>query len=161
ARQPDPVDRLDAHVVHQQPRARVERRLRELDRAHVVLHDAEHGRALVEEIAEGGTVRLDTRRACAELAVDAAVLPDDAGQEHLPEHIDDAGPADAGDAGAPRCLRKAGIVGPEVRADHLEAGLQARRIDPDALDGAGRGALPAADLRALEGWPGRARASEQ
>ena len=36
----DAVDMVDAEPLHQQPHARVERRLGELDRAHVVLRDA-------------------------------------------------------------------------------------------------------------------------
>ncbi len=56
---------------------------------------------------------------------------------------------------------EARIVRPQVAADHLEARLERRGIDAHALDGAGRRALAAADLRALEGGAGRARAGEQ
>ena len=47
------------------------------------------------------------------------------------------------------------------RADDLEARLERDGIDAHALDRAGRGALAATDLRALEGRAGRARAGEQ
>ena len=43
--QADAVDVVDAQVVHQQPDAGVQRRLRELDRAHVVLRDLQRGTA--------------------------------------------------------------------------------------------------------------------
>ena len=58
-------------------------------------------------------------------------------------------------------LGEAFFVRPEIAADHLEARLERRAVDAQALDGARRGALAAADLRALEGGPGRRRASEQ
>ena len=53
------------------------------------------------------------------------------------------------------------IVRPELAADHLVARLERRRVDAHALDRAGRGALAAGDLRALEGGARRARAGEQ
>ena len=66
AGEPDLVDGLDLEVVHQQPDAGVERGLGELDGAHVVLGD-EDARAtvgrLVQDVAEGATVRHDARRA--------------------------------------------------------------------------------------------------
>ena len=43
----------------------------------------------------------------------------------------------------------------------LKRGSSVCGIDAHALDGAGRGALAAGDLRALEGRAGRARAGEQ
>ena len=46
AGQPDAVDVLDAEPVHQQAHAGIERRLGELDRAHVVLRDAERRAAV-------------------------------------------------------------------------------------------------------------------
>ena len=94
-------------------------------------------------------------------AVDDAVLPDDAGEVHLRDHFDDARAADAGDAGRGGGLGEARLVRPQVAADDLEARLQRLRIDAHALDGARRRALAAADLRALEGRTGRARAGEQ
>ena len=56
---------------------------------------------------------------------------------------------------------EARLVRPEIAADHLEARLQRRAVDAHALDGAGRGALAARHLRALEGRAGRRRAGEQ
>ena len=56
---------------------------------------------------------------------------------------------------------EAGIVRPEVRADHLEARLQRLAVDPHPFDRAGRGALAAGNLRALERGAGRRRAGEQ
>ena len=48
----DAVDLLDAEVVHQQPHARIERSLGELDRAHVVLGDLQRHRAAIARIGE-------------------------------------------------------------------------------------------------------------
>ena len=84
-----------------------------------------------------------------------------AGDRHLGHRLDDARAANAGDAGASRRLGEAWIVRPEIAADHLEARLQRVAVDAQALDGAGRGALAATDLRALEGGAGRRRAGEQ
>ena len=57
--------------------------------------------------------------------------------------------------------REAGLVRPGVDADDPEARLERLAVDPDALDGARRRALAAADLGALEGRAGRARRGEQ
>ena len=57
--------------------------------------------------------------------------------------------------------REARLVRPRVAADDLDARLERLRVDADPLDRSGRGALAAADLRALEGRPGRARRGEQ
>ena len=57
--------------------------------------------------------------------------------------------------------RKARLIRPEIAADHFEARLQRLAIDAHALDGAGRGALAAGDLRAFEGRAGRRGAGEQ
>ena len=80
---------------------------------------------------------------------------DHAGQEQLADHLDDAGAADAGDAERRRGLGEFRLVGPVVAADHLHLRLQRRRVDAHALDGAGRGALAAGNLGALEGRAGR------
>ncbi len=72
---------------------------------------------------------------------------DEAGGAHLGNGLNDAGAADAGDLGA----GEGGVVGPEVAADDAEAGLFRDRVNLDALDGAGGGALAGRDLRALEG----------
>ena len=56
---------------------------------------------------------------------------------------------------------EARLVRPARRADDPEPRLERRPVDPDPLDRAGRGALAAADLGALEGRPGRARRGEE
>ena len=93
---------VDAEVVHQQRDARVQRRLRELDRAHVVLRDLHRHVAAVQHVGEGPAVGDDAVAARGERAVDHAVLRDDAREVHLGDDLDDAGAADAGDAGARR-----------------------------------------------------------
>ena len=103
----------------------------------------------------------DARAARGELPVDDAVLADDAGEEHFRDHFDDPGAADARDSGAPHRLLEPRLIGPQVRPDHLEARLEGRRVDAHALDRPGRGALAAADLRALEGRSRGAGAGEQ
>ena len=93
AGEPDLVDGLDPEVVHQQPNARVERGLGQLDRPDVVLG---HGDArpavdaLAEDVAEGAAVGDHARRASRERPVDDAVLGDDAGEEELGDDLDDA-----------------------------------------------------------------------
>ena len=166
AGQPDLVELVDRELVHQQPDARVERGLGQLDGPDVVLGDGDARAgprpvALVEDVAEGPTVGDDPRRACRQAAVDDAVLGDDAGQEHLGDDLDDARAADAGDAGLGDAGREGRLVRPGVHADDPEARLERLAVDPDALDGARRGALAAGDLGALEGRTGRARGGEQ
>ena len=56
---------------------------------------------------------------------------------------------------------EARLVRPRVAADDLHTRLERLRVDPDPLDGSGCGALAAADLRSLEGGPGRARGGDQ
>ena len=164
AGEPDLVDRLHPEVIHQQPDARVERGLGQLDRPDVVLG---HGDArpavdaLAEDVAEGPSIGDHARRARHERPVDDAVLGDDAREEELGDHLDDARAADAGHAQLVGRGREARFVRPQVRADDLEPRLERRGVDADALDRARRGALAAADLGALEGRPGRAGGGEQ
>ena len=61
----------------------------------------------------------------------------------------------------PARLLEARLVGPGVDADDPESRLERLAVDADALDGAGRGALPAGDLGALERGAGRARCGEE
>ena len=164
--EPDLVDLVDGELVHQQPDAGVERGLGELDRPDVVLGDGDPRRgpgsvAGVEDVAEGPAVGHDPRRPCREPAVDHAVLGDDPGQEHLGDDLDDPRAADAADPRLGDPGREGRLVGPGVDADDPEARLERLAVDPDALDGARRGALAAGDLGALEGRPGRARCREQ
>ena len=85
-----------------------------------------------------------------------------AGEEQLGDDLDDARAADAGDAGA----RRAASAKPGS-SDHGSTPMTRKRgssvvaVDADPLDGAGRGALAADDLGALEGRAGRARRGEQ
>jgi hypothetical protein len=157
----DAVDRVDLEPVHQQAGASVERRLGQLDRAHVVLHDADLRLALANQVGEGAALGLNARRALSQAAVDGAVAQDDAGEVHLGQRLDNARAADAGDAGLLGRLGEARVVGPEIRADHPEARLQGLAVDAHPLDGAGGGALAAGDLRPLEGRPGRRGTGQQ
>ena len=104
---------------------------------------------------------IDPRCPRRERAVDDAVLGHDAGQEQLGDDLDDPRAADPGDAGLGDARREGGLVGPGVDADDPEARLERVAVDPDALDGARRRALAAADLGTLEGGPGRARRGEE
>ena len=70
-------------------------------------------------------------------------------------------PQNSGDADLGDRFGKARLVRPQLAADHLEARLQRPAIDAHALDGAGRGALAAGDLRALEGRAGRRGAGDE
>ena len=112
AGQLDAVDMVDAELVHQQARAGVERRLGELDGAHVGLQDADLGLpragSAPQDVGEGAPGRHDAVAARGERAVDHAVLVDDAGEEHLADRLDDAGAADAGDADVAAVVAKAG-----------------------------------------------------
>ncbi len=82
------------------------------------------------------------------------------GEVHLADHLDDAGTADARDVEVLGGRGEAGLVAPQVAADHLEAGLERVAVDAHSLDGAGRGALAAAELRALERRAGGAGGGE-
>ena len=89
-------------LVHQQPRAGVERGLGELDGAHVALgdEDARPSRAVVQQVGVGAALG-DAAVAAGLLGgADQAGGVDDAGEPHLGDHLDDAGAADAGDAAA-------------------------------------------------------------
>ena len=164
ARESDAVDRFDAEALHQQVHPGVQRGLGELDGAYVGLRDAQRSRAagpLMHRVGERAALRLDARAARGECAIDHAVLADDAGKIHFRYRFDDAGTADAGDAGGRDRRGEHGIVRPQLAADHLETRLERRRIDAQPLDGARRGALAATDLRALERRSRRAGAGEQ
>src|SRR6185437_13320159 len=147
--------------VHEQSDAGVKSGLGELDGAYVVLSDRQCLRALIDDIAKRAALRHDARTACGELSIDHTVLTDDAREEHLGNHFDDARAADPRDAGGLHGFLEPRLVGPQVGADDLEARLERRRVDPYALDRARRGALATADLCTLERRAGRARAGEQ
>ena len=162
AREPDAIDVIDAEPLHEQRHAGIQRRLRQLNRAHVGLGDLHFDRgALMQQIGERPAVRRDTRRAHRQSAVEHSVLVDDARQIHLGDDLDDPRAADAGDAGGGGGRRETGLVGPEVGADHLEARLEGLAVDADAFDRAWCRALAAADLGALECRTRRAGAGDQ
>ena len=52
----DAVDMVDAELVHQQPRAGIERGLGQLDGAHIVLRDGDDGLAVAQHVGEGAPV---------------------------------------------------------------------------------------------------------
>ena len=90
------------------------------------------------DVAECAPVGDDAVAARGQLTVDDAVLIDDAGEVHLRDHFDDSRTADAGDAGGRRRLGKSRFVGPQIRADDLEArfegcgSMRTRSIAPGA-----------------------------
>ena len=91
-------------VVHQQPDAGIQRGLGELDRPDVVLGDGDARSRPSGARRRGGGRRMSApprrRAACARVRpVDDPVRGDDPGEEQLGDHLDDAGTADAGDAG--------------------------------------------------------------
>ena len=163
-RQPDAVDFVDPHSLHEQPHAGIQSRLAQLNGTHIVLHNFQSWCAAacpVEFIGEGTPISLYPRVAHGKFAADRTVLTDDAGQVHLCEHLDDARTANPGHARHRHRVRKAGCIRPELTANHLEAGLQGVRVNAYPLNGARRGPLPATDLRPLKSRPGRARTGQQ
>ena len=154
----DVGDRRRPGVLDEQVDAGAQRGLGELDRAHVVLRDRQLRVAGgVQHVRERPAVGDDAIRPRRHLAGDRAVGVDQTRQVHLGDDVDDARAAHAGDARRLDGLVEAGIVGPQVGPDHLERRLERLAVDPHALDGARRGALPAADLGTLERRSGRAR----
>ena len=145
AGQTDVADRRVAGVLDEQLDARPQRRLGELDRAHVVLRDHQ-ARIIVQHVGERPPIGDDPSSTCGQLAADGAVGVDDPRRDHLGDGVDDPRSAHAGHAGA--------------AADHADLRLQRVRVDAHALDGAGRRPLAAADLGALERRTGRARRGE-
>src|SRR5581483_6794909 len=143
-READAVDPLHAEPVHEQPAPGVEGPLRELDRAHVVLGDDDPRLRPRQHVPERPPLPTDSRRARGKRPVDHPGRRDAPGEEHLRDRLDDPRPADPGHE---RALERR-LVGPGLRADHAEPGLERLAVDPDALDRPGRRALPAADLGA-------------
>ena len=89
----DPVEPVGAELVLQQLDARIERALGELDRADIVLRDRYAVFAVVNEVRECTTVRLNAGRARRECPVNRAVGPEDSGEQHFAQHFDDTGAA--------------------------------------------------------------------
>ena len=121
----------------------IQGRLGELDRPDVALGDHDPRLAVVEDVREGPPVGDDPRRPLGQPAVDDPVGRDHAGQEQLGDHLDDPRAADPGDAELGGRGVEARLVGPQLAADHLEARLEGRAVDPDPLDRPGRGPLAA------------------
>src|ERR1700730_8289809 len=146
-------------MLHQQFDAGVQGSFGKLNGTHIVLGHRERYRASMHDIAESTAGLHDAVAARGELSIDYPVLVDDARQVHLGNDFDDSRAADAryaaGGGGEP------GLIGPQVRADHLESGLQRSWIDPHALDRTGRGTLSATYLSAFESGSGWTRAGQQ
>ncbi len=102
AGQPDAVDLIDAELVHQQPRAGVERRLGKLDRPDIGLQDADFriagAIAFRQHIGPGPPILDNAIRFHRQRSVDHALRADDAGKIHLADRLNDTGAANAGDA---------------------------------------------------------------
>ena len=79
----------------------------------------------------------------------------------LAHRLDDARPADAGDADGLDGFLEARLVRPQLAADDLDARHQGVAVDPHPLDGARRRALPVRDLRPLERGSGGARRGDE
>src|SRR5882762_2489624 len=141
AGQPDAVDLVDAHVVHQQPDARVQRRLGELNRAYVVLGDLQWRRSSIHRVGKGAPGLHDPIAARGECAVHHPVLADDAGEIHFGDDFDDPRAADAGYTRAGDGLVEAGLIRPQIGAYDLELRFECRGIDAHALDRPGSRAL--------------------
>src|ERR1700723_2749976 len=82
---------LNAEPVHEQRDAGVQRRLRQLNRAHIVLRDLHLDRIgsrdrSMQNISERASVLDDSRRARGQAPVEHSVLVDDAGEIHLGDH---------------------------------------------------------------------------
>ena len=155
AGQPDPIDRLDPEVVHQQSASRIERPLRELDLAHVVLGQHQARALLVDHVGVRAAVLDDALGAGGGGRIDDAVGGQHPGEEQLGDELDDAGARDAGRR------RRSRLVGPDVAADRAVPKRERFPVDAHALDRPRRRTLSARDLRALERRAGGARRGEQ
>ena len=143
--------------LQQKHAARMERSLRQLDLADVVLRDRELRLAVVQDVRERASVRHDARRARGERAVDRSVGRENPRQVELGHGLDDPRPADAGHV----CLLEPRLVRPRVAADHPIARLEGVEVDAHPLDRAGSGPLAARDLGPFERWPRGARRGEK
>ena len=109
----------------------------------------------------GAAITNQARRAARLATVDHPVAGEDTRQPHLHHRLDDPGTANAGDALPRQCVAESRLVGPEIRADHANPGLQGDRVDPYPFYGAGRSTLAGADLGAFKGRSGRTGAGQQ
>ena len=158
---PDIVDGVDPEMIHEQPHAGIERGLRELDRADVILGDENPWRSIAEDVGEGPPVRRDSRRPIRQCSVDHPIGGHDPGEKELGNDLDDPRSADSGHARRSGRLGEPRLVRPDRAPDHPEPWLERGRVDADPFDRARRGALAAADLGALECRPRRARRGEK
>ena len=130
-RQHHPVNRCQLHLVHQQAKAGMERRLGKLDRPHIILG---HDDIVRYAVGKGPAIDLNARAARRHRAVDNAITCQDFGEIHLGQHLNNAGPANAGD---PRCLHrfvKSVLIRPLFRTNHPKARLQRILVDTDAFN---------------------------
>ena len=138
AGQHHPVHLLQPHLVHQQTEPGMQRRLCQLDSTDIILRDHNIVRNTVGECA---AILLDPRRACHHRTIDHPVGRQNAGDIHLGQHLDNAGPANAGDASGLHRRIKAILIRPFLDADHPKARLQRILVDTDPFNCARRGTL--------------------
>ena len=159
--EPDVGDGGVAGVFEQQVDTGAQRRLGELHGPDVVLGDRQLGPGVaVEDVSVRPAVGHDPIGPGRVLAEDRPVGVDDPGEEHLGEQVDDSRPTQPGDSGRGDRHVESGLVAPRIDADHLHPSVQRLGVDANALDGAGRRSLSAADLRALERRAGGAGRGE-
>ena len=155
---------VHAHFIHQQARARIKRGFGELNRADVALGHGDFGAAIgagiMDQIGKGAPFGLTTRGANLLGRADQAAFIQNTGHAHFGDGLDDARPADAGDASGGNGGVKARLIRPQIRSDHAETGFFGVRVDLDPLDRPRRGPLARADLRALKGRAGGRRTGQ-
>ncbi len=155
------AQRFDTGVAHQQFDPGAQGCLGELDGAHVVLGDRQLDLVrAVQHVAEGAVVGDDVRAGRRCFAANDALRIDHTRQEHLADHFDDARAADAADRQVLGGGGEAGLVAPQIAADHLESWRQRGSVDAHPLDGTSSCSLTARDLGTLEGRAGGARRGE-
>ena len=112
------VNGVDPHFIHQQTRPGIKRRFRKLNGADIGLGDHDHrpapGAAIMQKIGMRAAFQNGARGAGLFGAADQPLGIDQPGHAHFRNCLDDAGPADAGDAGLADSLVKARLVRPQV-----------------------------------------------
>ncbi len=157
SRQQHPIDVVDPQAAQQQAGPGVQRRLGQLDGAHVALGDDDvaaggRGDGSHQNVFEGSAAPAQPRRGAG--VVEQAVRAQQPRHAQLGDGLDDTAAADAGRSGGGQADPFA--AEPVIAADHFPARLERRRIDADALDGSRRRPLAVGDLGALEGRAGGA-----
>ena len=117
--------------------------------------------AVVQQERPGAVVPNQAFACFGERAVNDAILADHAAQIHFGDGFDDARTAYARYAEGLDGLFKSGVVRPELGTDDAESHLERFGVDANPFDGAGRRALPAADLRPLERRTRRTRTRQK